>query len=115
MEIYWCFRHDFQHAVEESKQESKSNDTIYQNCGSDIPSMLEVNHANLSGPNREQTAMVLLTMLLMQRMQFKAIMSSLILQNQTSTPQACHPSITGNKGLPVCEDNIRIPEDVWHA
>jgi hypothetical protein len=36
------------------------------------------------------------------------------LQNQTkyssSTPSI---HVTGNEGLPVCEDNIRIPEDVW--
>ena len=48
-------------------------------------------------------------------------------QNQTSTPQACHPSIAGNEGLLVCEDvivedvttstyedAIRIPENTWH-
>ena len=48
-------------------------------------------------------------------------------QNQTSTPQACHPSIAGNEVLLVHEDviaedvvtgthegTIRIPEDTWH-
>jgi hypothetical protein len=76
--------------------------------------MLEVNRANLSGPNREQTAMGSTDHAADAENAIQGNHEFLDPQNQTSTPQACRPSITGNKGLPVCEDNIRIPEDVRH-
>jgi hypothetical protein len=98
LEVYWHFWHDFQHAAEESKEESKSNGTIYQNYGSDIPPMLEVNHANLSGPNREQIAMGSTDHAADVENVIQGNHKFLDPQNQTSTPQACHPSITGNKG-----------------
>jgi hypothetical protein len=112
MEIFWRFRRDFQRAVEESKQGSKNNDTIYQNCGSDIPSMLEVNRANLSGPDREQTATGPNDQTTDAENTIRGNHEFLDPQNQTNTPRARRPSVTGNEGLPVREDNIRIPEDV---
>jgi hypothetical protein len=74
--------------------------------------MLEVNRANLSGPNREQTATGPNDQTTDAENTIRGNHEFLDPQNQTNTPRARRPSVTGNEGLPVREDNIRIPEDV---
>jgi hypothetical protein len=107
---------------------ARSNQTIYQNYRSDFPPILEVNHANLSGPNREQAMVDSPDHAADSENAISGNHKFLDPQNQqASSSQAHQPSISGSGGLPIHEDAIMgsgavgtqedaraIPEDSWH-